>query len=143
MDKPRIYRMLSEKYPKITFESKYEANKIEITASNITAKSYFDDSIYIRIISYDSGTLHVFMTFDRLDPTLNALTYINTFNACNAFFKGYVSEKKGGKYFELHFAAFDMRDEQAVVNQISFSLNELLSDNTLKNLKPITNLTRA
>ncbi len=143
MDKPLIYRMLSEKYSGITFESKYEENKIEITASNITAKKHFDDSIYIRIINYDSGTLHVFMTFDRLDKTLNALSYINTFNACNAFYKGYISEKKGGNYFELHFAVFGLTNESAVVNQITFSLDELLSENTLKHLKPITELTYA
>ena len=41
--------------------------------SHITAKAYFKDSIYLRVVVFESGTLHMFLTFENLEKTYENL----------------------------------------------------------------------
>jgi hypothetical protein len=138
--------LIQKEYKGISFEEKKRTydeknprlvNKIEITA-NIVAEKYFDDGIAVRIVAYKSGTCHVFMVFDKLDPTYENLTMINEYNDHSSFLSAYISQKNGGKYLELHGSSMDAPDEQALASTVCFFINELLNDSLLKYLQPIT-----
>lgn len=115
-----------------------EETKDSITMhSQIVAKDYFDNSIYCRLVVFSSGTFHLFLTFDVMDRTYDKLYLINTFNEDNPWFKAYISNINDKDYLELHYSAISMQDEQQVIHVFGFLLSELLSENTLRYLKPI------
>ena len=59
--------------------------------SQITAKDYFDNSIYCRLVVFKSGTLHLFLTFNEMEKTYDNLFLINNFNAENPWFRAYIA----------------------------------------------------
>lgn len=139
----KVYDLVRRRFSNLTFELKTdEAEKVEFTA-DITAEAYFDDSVYIDIIAYRSGTYHVFFTFDSIQPTFDALVACNNFNQASAFFSAYIVKRGETFFLELHYsgAGFDGTLEDDMAENISFGLNELLSDATLKYLKPLTEMT--
>lgn len=105
--------------------------------SDVTAKDYYPGSIYFRIVTYTSGTLHVFFTFDEVERTYDNLYLINNFNTENPWFKAYIASIEGKDYLELHYTAVDLEKEEQVVDTAGFLLNELVAENTVKYLKPI------
>ena len=105
--------------------------------AEITAKDYFDNSIYFRAVIFASGTLHVFLTFDEIERTYDNLYLINAFNNENPWFRAYVTNINDKDYLELHYTSVALEQESEVTDTIGFLLNELLTDNTLKYLKPI------
>ena len=107
--------------------------------SELSAKDYFTNSIYFRIVTFTSGTLHVFFTFDEIEKTYDNLFLINAFNAENAWFKAYITNINDKEYLELHYSGVALKEEQEVVDTVGFLLNELLNDNTLRYLNPILN----
>ena len=112
------------------------ANSLTLHAQ-LTAKDYFDNTVYLRLVVFNSGTLHMFLTFDEIERTYDNLYLINAFNAENPWFRAYITNINDKDYLELHYAAIALEKEEQVVNSIGFLLNELLSENTLKYLKPI------
>ena len=109
-----------------------------VMSAEIVAKDYFDDNVYCKIVAYDNGCLHVMFTFDKLDPSLENYNLINEFNDNLSWFKAYISEKdSGNKFFELPFASMGEARDKDMASTIRFLLNELLSDSTMKYLKPI------
>ena len=113
-----------------------DANSVTLH-SEITAKQYFSDSIYLRIVVFSSGTMHLFLTFNEIERTYEKLYAINTFNAESAWFKAYVAHINGKDFLELHYCAVALQNEQEVVDSFGFLLNDLLNENTLQYLKPI------
>ena len=107
--------------------------------AQITAKDYFDNSIYFRAVIFSSGTLHVFLTFDLIERTYDNLYLINAFNSENPWFRAYITNINDKDYLELHYTSVALEQESEVTDTIGFLLNELLSDNTLKYLNPILN----
>lgn len=107
--------------------------------AQITAKDYFDNSIYFRAVIFSSGTLHVFLTFDEIERTYDNLYLINAFNSENPWFRAYITNINDKDYFELHYTSVALEQENEITDTIGFLLNELLSDNTLKYLNPILN----
>ena len=105
--------------------------------SQIMAKDYFDNSIYCRITIYSSGTLHMFLTFDEIERTYDNLYLINNFNAEHPWFKAYISNINDKDFLELHYSSLALKDEPEVINTFGFLLSNLLSEDTLKILKPI------
>ena len=133
--------LIAVQFNGINFEQKsLENGKVEITA-NITAEKYFDDGIAVRIVAYQSGTCHVFMVFDKIDPTLENLTLINEYNDHSSFLSAYISQKNGGKYLELHGSSMDAPDVKTLSETIAYFINELLNDKLLPYLQPITKRT--
>ena len=115
-----------------------EETKDSITLhSQIVAKDYFDNSIYCRLVVFSSGTFHLFLTFDEMDRTYDKLYLINTFNEDNPWFKAYISNINDKDFLELHYSAIALQDEQQVIHVFGFLLSELLSESTLRYLKPI------
>ena len=115
-----------------------EETKDSITLhSQIVAKDYFENSIYCRLVVFSSGTFHLFLTFDEMDRTYDKLYLINTFNEDNPWFKAYISNINDKDFLELHYSAIALQDEQQVIHVFGFLLSELLSESTLRYLKPI------
>lgn len=107
--------------------------------TEIQAKQYFNSTVYLRIVVFSSGTLHVFFTFYEIDSTYDNLYLINAFNSENPWFRGYITNINNKDYFELHYAAIAIENEQSVVDVVGYLLTELLKENTLKYLQPIVN----
>ena len=133
--------LLQGQFSSITFTEKSRTeDKVEITAE-IVAKKYFDDGITVRIVAYKSGTCHVFMVFDKLDPTFDNYNLINEYNDHSSFLNAYISQKNGGKYLELHASSLDLADEKVQANVICYFINEVLNEKLLEYLQPITKRT--
>lgn len=112
------------------------ADKLTLHAE-IIAKAYFKDSIYMRVVVFESGTLHVFLTFDELEKTYDNLFLINKFNAENPWFRAYIGNINGKDYFELHYTSFSLEKDEEVSETVGFLLRELLEQDTLTYLRPI------
>ena len=91
----------------------------------------------MRVVVYESGTLHMFLTFNQLEKTYDNLFLINAFNSENPWFRAYISNLNGKDYLELHYASFALENEDETTLTVAYLLNELLTENTLKYLKPI------
>ena len=105
--------------------------------TEITAKAYFKNTVYLRVVSFASGTLHIFLTFDEIERTYDNLYLINAFNEANPWFRGYITNINDKDFLELHYSAIDLENESQVVDTVGFLLNELLREDTIKYLKPI------
>ena len=68
---------------------------------------------------------------------------INDFNENQSWAKAYIMESSSGKhYLKIHYAFLNSSDEQDASDSISYALDDLVSDETLQDLKPLTDLTR-
>ena len=105
--------------------------------TQLTAKDYFDNSIYFRFVVYTSGTVHLFLTFDEIERTYDNFYLINNFNAEHPWFKAYIVNVNDKDFLELHYATLSLEKEAQVLDTFGFLLNDLLNDNTLKFLNPI------
>lgn len=115
-----------------------EENAEQITLdAQVSAKGYFEKALYMRVVVYESGTLHMFLTFNQLEKTYDNLFLINAFNSENPWFRAYISNLNGKDYLELHYASFALENEDETTLTVAYLLNELLTENTLKYLKPI------
>ena len=115
-----------------------EENAQSVTLhAEISAKEYFDNSIYFRVVVFNSGTVHMFLTFDEIESTYDKLYLINAFNAENPWFKAYITNINNKDFLELHYSAIGLEKETEVIDSFGYLLNDLLSENTLKYLKPI------
>lgn len=114
------------------------AEKLVIHAQ-LTAKGYFENTIYLRIVVFSSGTLHMFLTFNEIEKTYDNLFLINAFNSENPWFRAYIANINDKDYLELHYASFALESEDETSATVGYLLNELLSENTLEYLNPILN----
>lgn len=124
---------------KIGLKVEEETAEKLVLHAEITAKAYFKDSIYLRVVVFESGTLHVFLTFEELEKTYENLYLINSFNAENPWFRAYIGNINGKDFLELHYTSFYVTGEQEAVDIIGYLMTELLKDDTFKYLKPILN----
>ena len=107
--------------------------------TQITAKDYFLNSVYCRFIAYQSGTIHLFLTFDVIERTYDNLYLINNFNENNPWFRACITNIKDRDYLELHYTAVAIANEQEAIETFGFLLNELLNEPTIKYLQLIIN----
>ena len=133
-----LLSLLQGQFNSITFTEKSRTeDKVEITA-DIVAKKYFDDGIALRVVAYKSGPCHVFMTFDKLDPSFENYDMINTYNDHSSFLAAYISQKNGGKYLEIHGSSMDAPSVKVLSDTVTYLINELLNEKLLNYLQPIT-----
>ena len=114
------------------------AESIQMHAQ-LTAKEYFDNSIYLRLVVFSSGTIHMFLTFNEIERTYDNLYLINNFNSENPWFKAYITNINDKDYLELHYSAIALEKENEVIDSFGYLLNDLLSEKILKYLNPILN----
>ena len=147
MNAIKVYKRLCAAWPKLGFEmvNGSDSKKCEFTAS-IVAANYFDDSVFVEGTIYASGSLHVFMTFDHIDPTLEVYDLINEFNEETSWAKAYIKHvrrKDGteGRYLALHYSVVSSKNDKEACENLSFCFNNMLNDSVMKYLKPLTILT--
>ena len=105
--------------------------------TQLRAEDYFTNSIYLRIVVFASGTLHMFFTFDEIEKTYDNLFLINNFNSESPWFRAYITNINDKDYLELHYSATGLQKEEEVINSLGYMLNSLVDEETYKNLKPI------
>ena len=103
----------------------------------LQAKEYFDNAIYLRLVVFATGTMHLFLTFDELEKTYDNLFLVNTLNSENPWFRAYITNINDKDYLELHYCGITIEKEDSVANIVGYLLNELLSEATFKYLSPI------
>jgi hypothetical protein len=130
---------IKEKMSGITFDDKIEDDKITVTAS-VTTKSY-DDGIFIKIVAYESGTLHCFAVFDKIDRSTRVYELLDEFNASNSWFSAYISRINDKEFLELHYAVIKCEDTMNAVYNVQRFFDYLVDEDTVKKLKPLTELT--
>ena len=143
MNLQRFYNLVCNEYRGIEFEIDQDStneNKIAFSCS-VTSEQNFDDGVYVRIIAYQSGTLHVFFTFDKLDKNLNNYELLNEFNCNSSFLKGYIDDINGKNFLKFHFLSTDITSEDTLCEDVVFAFDQLLADKTLQYLKPLTRYT--
>ena len=135
-------RLIMDEFSSLDFKmEELNAEKLILTASNVNAKAYFDDDIYCRVVAYTSGTVHVFFTFDMIDMDNVTLRLINDFNDNVPFLKANITTINDKTYLQLHGANISCSDETVIHSTVSFFFGELLDENTLEFLQPLTDLT--
>ena len=107
--------------------------------SQLTAKDYFDNSIYFKMVVFASGTLHLFFTFDEIERTYDNLYLINAFNESSPWFRAYISNINDKDFLELHYSAVAQENEEQIINSFGFLMNSILDEETLKYLRPLVN----
>ena len=122
---------------KIGLKVEEETAEKLVLHAEITAKAYFKDSIYLRVVVFESGTLHVFLTFEELEKTYENLYLINSFNADNPWFRAYIGNINGKDFLELHYTSFSIESEEQVIDAVGYLLNQLLEQSALQYLKPM------
>ena len=117
-----------------------EQTKDKLTVhAELTAKQYYKNSVYFRVVAFASGTLHVFFTFDEVEATSDNLYIINRFNSENAWFRAYVGNINGSDYLELHYVAVSIEKENQVTDTVGYLLGEILQDDNVKYINSILN----
>ena len=137
MNLTKLKEQLLELGKKVGLQVQEETAKQITLHSEITAKNYFENSIYLRTTIYESGTWHLFLTFDEMERTYDKFYLINNFNTEHPWFKAYISNINNKDFLDLHYAALTLKDETEIINAFGYLLNDLLSEETLKLLKPI------
>ena len=137
MDLIKLKEHLLEMGKRIGLQVQEETAQAITLHSQITAKDYFDNSIYFRLVVYSSGTMHMFLTFDEIERTYDNLYLINNFNSENPWFKAYIVNINDKDFLELHYATLGLEKEAQILDSFGFLLNDLLNENTLKFLNPI------
>ena len=135
MNLNKVFKLVEKEYKQLTFKLKsVDKERLEFTGDIVAAK-YFDDSVWLKCVCYASGCIHVFLVFDKLDDNHENHRLINDLNANSSFLRGYINSNG---YYEIHYSAIDLPNEKLLADSFVFALGQLLNDNTLKYLKPIT-----
>ena len=137
MNLTRIKEKLLAEGERIGLKVQEETKDRLAVHTTITAKKFFDSSVYMNIVIYEAGTLHAFFTFGEMEKTYDNLFLINKFNAENPWFRAYITNVNGKDYLELHYVAFALDNENRVTDSFTFLLRDLLSEDVLQYLKPI------
>lgn len=124
---------------KVGLKVEEETSEKLVVHSELTAKQHFSCTVYLRVVVFASGTIHVFLTFNEMEKTYDNLFLINKFNVENPWFRAYIANINGKDYLELHYTSFSIESEGEATETVGYLLTELLEDNTLKYLKPIVN----
>ena len=74
-----LHELLQDSYTFITFNEESCTEERAIYTAHVEVDDCFDDEISIKIISYQSGTCHVFMIFDKIEATFENLMLINKY----------------------------------------------------------------
>ena len=141
MDLATFYNRFCESWEHVEVDLKEATGNVYRFNMNLTAEKYFDDGIYVSITAYASGTLHVFFTFDKIERNITVYNLINELNDNNSWFKAYITTINNTDYLELKFANICGDDVENMLDCAQHAFDELLSEGTLKLLKPLTNLT--
>lgn len=122
---------------KLGLQVQEEKKDSVILHTAIVATSYFTDTVYCRFLAYESGTVHMFLTFSEVEKTTDRLFLINNFNEVSPWFKAYITNINSKDFFELHYSAYGLQHDDEAVNTFGFLLNVLLEETAVNHIKAI------
>ena len=123
----------------ITVEYDLTDERLTAKSRNVNAKPY-DDDIFISILIYPSGFVAYNFYFDYLTKNAQVLDLLNSFNENVIGLKASVSNEDGGLTITHEAEAVTEDVIDIYTNRV---LNDLLDDDTVKYLLPLTELTSA
>lgn len=142
MNFTKVVNGLHREMKQIDFEVKDETKDYVIITANIIAKEYFDDGVFCKMSAFKNGNLDVTFVFDRLEPTLRTLTLLNEYNTNSFIGKGFIEERgDNNPYLVVRYRFLNCRDEEYVVSSILVAFRDLLDDDSIRYLQPLTRLT--
>jgi hypothetical protein len=99
----------------------------------------FDDSILLDVTIYNHGVAVLNIIFDTLELNAKSLTLVNTLNAKLLWFKSSVNNEG---FFNMNHVFLQVNDETDFLNHINFLLAEIVKDENMELILPITKLTK-
>lgn len=143
MNPKKIYKNLIKLYPNGQMEFK-EITKGMIRISALDdSYQYFDDDVILFIDMFNpENTIIVSFIFDKINPTFEALQSINNYNVNQTLSKAYIFEDKSGiNYLKIEFLFDTIKNNKLALDKIVGVIENFTSDENLKDLQPLTNLT--
>ena len=137
MNLAKLREKLLETGAKIGFQVENETSKELTMHAELVASKYFKNPVYLRMVFFASGTIHVFLTFDKIEKTYDNFFLINKLNEENPWFRGYIVNVNNADYLELHYVAVDVEVEEQAIDTVGFLLNEVLAESIQQYLRPI------
>ena len=137
MNLAKLREKLLETGAKIGFQVENETSKELTMHAELVASKYFKKAVYLRMVFFASGTIHVFLTFDKIEKTYDNFFLINRLNEENPWFRAYIVNLNNDDYLELHYVAVDIEKEEQAMDTVAFLLNEVLEESIQQYLRPI------
>ena len=137
MNLAKLREKLLETGAKIGFQVENETSKELTMHAELVASKYFKKTVYLRMVFFASGTIHVFLTFDKIEKTYDNFFLINKLNEENPWFRAYIVNLNNDDYLELHYVAVDVEKEEQAMDTVAFLLNEVLEESIQQYLRPI------
>lgn len=143
MNPKKIYKNLVKLYPNGQMEFKeIEKGLVRISALD-DSYQYFDDDVILFIDMFNpENAIIVSFIFDKINPTFEALQLINNYNVNQTLSKAYIFEdKSGNNYLKIEFLFDTIKKDKLALDKIVGVIENFTSDENLKDLQPLTNLT--
>lgn len=143
MNPKKIYKNLVKLYPNGQMQFK-EITKGMVRISALDdSYQYFDDDVLLFIDMFNpENTIVVSFIFDKINPTFEALQLINNYNTNQTLSKAYIFEENSGiNYLKIEFLFETIESDKLALDKIVGVIENFTSDETLKDLQPLTNLT--
>ncbi len=119
----------------LAFEYEYENDNINASC-DLTSKSY-KGGIYAVFTVYTDGLILCSFTFDKIQLDHTSLDFITKFNQNSVWLTAYVTDKG---YLKLRNNIF-VGSENAVIENINFLLDHLITEKIKQYLSPLSQLT--
>lgn len=143
MNPKKIYKKLVKLYPNGQMEFK-EITKGMVRISALDdSYQYFDDDVILFIDMFNpENAIIVSFIFDKINPTFEALQLINNYNVNQTLSKAYIFEDNSEiNYLKIEFLFDTIKNDKLALDKIVGVIENFTSDENLKDLQPLTNLT--
>ena len=143
MNPKKIYKNLIKLYPNGQMEFK-EITKGMVRISALDdSYQYFDDDVILFIDMFNpENAIIVSFIFDKINPTFEALQLINNYNVNQTLSKAYIFEDNSEiNYLKIEFLFDTIKNDKLALDKIVGVIENFTSDENLKDLQPLTNLT--
>lgn len=139
MNIQKLKKMITKEWNNLTFEERDKGDQITLIA-NASCNSY-DDEIRVEAELYKSGVLAVTFIFDQIERDREAFELINEFNDKIPYLKAFITTRNDKDWLSVEYTVEDVITEANGLDIFGSMLNRLISDKTVKYLKPLTELT--
>lgn len=120
---------------------KYETLDDRLKMSGSIVGEGIKDDIFLESNVYKDGRFTIEVVFDSIIPTYKTYELINDFNQCVGYLKAYIDERNNTKYLTIEYFVLNTITEANASESFGFALYKIISDETMKYLKPILEFT--
>lgn len=120
---------------------KYEILDDRLKMSGSIVGEGIKDDIYLEANVYKDGRFTSEVVFDSIIPTYKTYELINDFNQSVGYLKAYIDERNYNKYLTIEYFVLNTITELNASDSFGFALYKIISDETMKYLKPILEFT--